>query len=181
MCDGNVAPFFQAGTHRMYRCNLCSHAFVYPTPSNEFLVEFYSIFHTTLDEGGGYELIEDRTQKDFDEKIKIINKYLKKQSPIMLDFGCGKSFFVKALINQGFQAEGIDLSDISVRFANNDLNVPATCGVIDDCGWMKYKFDGVSFWATIEHLSQPIETLKSIGTVIKPGGYLFLDTGIGDD
>ncbi len=181
VCGKQVAPFFQAGAYRMYRCEVCSHAFVYPTPSDQFLIEFYSTFHTALEMGGGYELIEDRTEKDFSSKIHLIKTHLTKPSPVILDFGCGKGFFVKALINEGIQAEGIDLSDTAVRFACNNLNVPAICGLVDDCEWMKDRFDGVSFWATIEHLPRPIETLKSIAAVIKTGGYLFLDTGIGDD
>lgn len=131
--------------------------------------------------GGGYELIEDRTAKDFNSKIRLIKTHLSKPNPVVLDFGCGKGFFVRALINEGIRAEGIDLSDTAVRFARNELDVPAMCGLVDDYEWMKSKFDGVCFWATIEHLSRPIETLKSIASVIKPGGFLFLDTGIGDD
>lgn len=181
VCSEQVTPLFQAGTYRMFRCKTCSHAFVYPTPSDQFLVEFYSTFHTALDKGGGYELIEDRTEKDFNAKIQLIKTHLTKPNPIVLDFGCGKGFFVKALLNEGIQAEGIDLSDTAVNFACNALNVPATCGLVNDCEWMKNRFDGVSFWATVEHLSRPIEILKSIATVTKPGGYLFLDTGIGDD
>lgn len=181
VCDGHVVPVYQAGTYRMFRCKVCSHAFVYPAPSDQFLMEFYSTFHTTLERGGGYELVEDRTERDFGKKINIIKKHFKEINPTILDFGCGKGFFVKALINQGIYAEGIDLSDTAVKFARDKLNVRAECGTVNDFEWMKNKFDGVSFWATIEHLSKPIETLKSIAGVIKTGGYLFLDTGVGDD
>ena len=40
-------------------------------------------------------------------------------------------------------------------------------------------FDVVTFWATIEHLPDPGAMLRHIFDILKPGGRLFLDTGIG--
>ena len=41
-------------------------------------------------------------------------------------------------------------------------------------------FDVITFWATIEHIPNPLGTLKAIHKLLKPGGHLFLDTGLGD-
>ncbi|HRJ49239.1 MAG TPA: class I SAM-dependent methyltransferase, partial [Phycisphaerales bacterium] len=42
-------------------------------------------------------------------------------------------------------------------------------------------FDVATFWATIEHLPDPVGMLRDIHDMLRPGGVLLLDTGIGDD
>lgn len=42
-------------------------------------------------------------------------------------------------------------------------------------------FDVVTLWATIEHLPDPRRMILDIVSVLKPGGLLVLDTGIGAD
>jgi SAM-dependent methyltransferase len=42
-------------------------------------------------------------------------------------------------------------------------------------------FDVVTFWATIEHLPDPVGILRHIRDVLDPDGRLFLDTGVGAD
>jgi SAM-dependent methyltransferase len=41
-------------------------------------------------------------------------------------------------------------------------------------------FDVATLWATIEHLPNPLATLRAVYGLLKPGGHLFLDTGLGD-
>lgn len=181
ICGSNSHPAFYAGDHRMFRCGACGVAFVYPLPSSEYLEAFYSRFHLALDAGGGYETTEARMSADFPAKLDKIRAHLRGASARMLDVGCGKGFFVKAAGDAGFCAEGIDLSDTAVAFARDALGVRAACGRIEEGSATLGKFDAVTFWATIEHLPDPEGTLRAIHAVLKPGGLLFLDTGIGND
>lgn len=181
ICACDSRPIFYAGDNRMFRCNNCALAFVHPIPPDEYLTNFYSRFHAHLEEGGGYEMTESRVSADFPAKIRMIQEESREKKIRLLDVGCGKGFFVKACLDVGIEAEGIDLSDTAIRFATEVLSVKATCGKIEDAAHSLGQFDVVTFWATIEHLAKPIETLRAINSVLKPGGVLFLDTGVGDD
>jgi SAM-dependent methyltransferase len=165
----------------MFRCTGCALAFVSPQPSNEYLARFYSTFHETLDAGGGYELAEDRMQADFPAKIARLIALHGSQSLRVLDVGCGKGFFVKACCERGIDATGLDLSDTAIEHAVQALHVRAICGRLDEQAPGLGEFDAVTFWATIEHVPDPVATMQNIHKVLKPGGLLLLDTGIGDD
>lgn len=181
VCGHTALPLFYAGDQRMFRCSDCHLAFVYPTPSDAFLSDFYSRFHRMLEEGGGYEMREDRMSADFPAKLAKIGRYAALSDIELLDVGCGKGFFVKACAERQITAKGIDLSDTAVAYARQTLGVSAFQGRIEDCARELGPFDVVTCWATIEHLPDPARTLKSIYSVLKPGGLLFLDTGIGFD
>src|SRR5690349_9039349 len=115
LCSGKSAPAFASAEHRMYRCTVCGTAFVWPQPTPEYLEAFYSRFHLTLDEGGGYEQMESRMQSDFPAKVAMAkgasNGIAK---PRLLDVGCGKGFYVRAASDAGLDATGIDLSDTAI-------------------------------------------------------------------
>ena len=181
ICKSVSLPHFYAGEHRMFQCNRCFLAFVDPMPSKQYLDDFYSRFHMELCEGGGYELIEDRMNADFLAKIAKVRLALPDKDSRLLDVGCGKGFFVKACLDSGIQASEIDLSDTAIEFAKTELGLDAIQGKIEDLYESIGTYDAVTLWATIEHLRDPVETLSAIKKVLKPGGLLFLDTGIGND
>lgn len=184
ICNGESSPAFYAAEHRMYRCTNCYLSFVYPLPAEGYLKKFYSHFHKTIDKGGGYEFFEDRMKADIPAKIKLIKSALPRQSKSiirLLDVGCGKGYFVSSCSASGLQAEGIDLSDTAIEYATKNLGVQAMHGRIEDLYTQIGPYDVVTLWATIEHLVDPLATLSAIKKVLKPGGLLFLDTGIGND
>ncbi|MCP4975164.1 MAG: class I SAM-dependent methyltransferase [Maribacter sp.] len=146
------------------------------------LKEFYSQFHKDQSAGGYYDEVEDRMQSDFPQKIRSIQFHLGHNKFSLLDVGCGKGYFVKACRDFGISATGIDRSDTGIRFASEQLGLNLTCGDLHSHkDTLSEQYDVVTFWATIEHLSDPEQMLEDIMTVLKPGGYVFLDTGIGND
>lgn len=52
---------------------------------------------------------------------------------------------------------------------------------VEDLAQSLGKFDVVTFWATVEHVRDPIQTLKTIRALLVNGGCVLLDTGIADD
>jgi SAM-dependent methyltransferase len=126
-----------------------------------------------------YDEFEDRMQADFPAKVRTILRATKPAR--LLDVGCGKGYFVRACVDAGINAEGIDLSQSGVRFAREELGVACNHGDLREMKGSLGQFDVVTFWATIEHLPDPIGILRCIGDVLAPYGRLYLDTGIGDD
>lgn len=181
LCAAGSHPAFMAGEHRLYRCDACRTAFVHPQPTPEALRQFYDTYHLHDAAGGMYDVIEDRMQADFPAKVARVMRDTGGRPGRLLDVGCGKGFFVKACVDAGLDAQGCDLSETGTAYAREKLGVRATAGLLAEVGPRLGAFDTVTFWATIEHLPDPVATLKDIRAVLKPGGRLFLDTGIGDD
>jgi len=184
LCAGPSDPCFVAGNFYFYRCRQCGTAYVDPLPSDAFLAEYYSTYHLDDAAGGVYDQIESRMQSDFPAKLDLVRRYTSStngSSTRILDVGCGKVFFVKAAVDGGLDAEGCDLSSSGVSYAVDVLGVKAHLGPLEALKARGDQFDAVTFWATIEHLPNPMDMLRDIYDVLKPGGMLFLDTGIGDD
>jgi SAM-dependent methyltransferase len=165
----------------MYRCAACRAAFVHPMPDPHTLKRFYDDFHKSTSAGGCYDDFEDRMRDDFPAKVSLIAPPGNPTVGRLLDVGCGKGFFVKACADRGIDAQGVDLSETGVAYARDILKVTALHGSLHDLKADLGKFDVVTFWATIEHLSDPIGMLRDIADVMKPAARLFCDTGIGDD
>ncbi|MBC7835579.1 MAG: class I SAM-dependent methyltransferase [Phycisphaerales bacterium] len=188
ICETESEPAFWAGGYRMYRCRGCGASFVHPVPSDAALQELYASFHLSDDEGGQYEEMENRMIADFPAKVAMVKRgmagnagFTDSRKIRLLDVGCGKGYFVKACRDAGIEAEGVDLSSSGVAFAREKLGVPARQGALADLKDDLGEFDVVTFWATIEHLADPVGMLRDIAEVLKPGGRLLLDTGVGDD
>lgn len=183
ICAAGADPCYTAGHFRLYRCSGCRTAYVDPVPSDEFLTDYYSNYHLSSEEGGSYDDVESRMQADFPAKIQLVKQYAGKNAPRLMDVGCGKGYFVRAAKDAGIDAEGCDLSDSGVKHAVEKLGVKAYAGHI---GALKHQvglgsYDVATFWATIEHLPDPIGLMRDVCDILKPGGLFLLDTGIGDD
>jgi SAM-dependent methyltransferase len=164
----------------MYRCADCKTAFVHPVPSKSELDEFYDRFHRRADEGGWYDDAESRAALDFPAKVDTIARLIRRPARV-LDVGCGKGGFVRACLDRDVDAEGIDISRSAVDYAQHATGVPAAVGDLSGEHFLGCKYNCVTLWATIEHLASPQRMLKGIRGALKEGGYLVLDTGIGDD
>jgi hypothetical protein len=149
ICGGAGRADFQAGEHRMYRCQGCRAVFVHPMPSEEYLARFYATFHRDAQQGGWYDEFDSRTQVDFPAKIMLVRKFTQGRPGRLLDIGCGKGFFVKRCVENGIDAEGVDLSESGVAYAVNTLKVKATCGQFASVRGELGLFDTVTFWAAI--------------------------------
>jgi len=183
ICAGAVRPSVVHGGYTYYDCVSCGTSQLLPQPSAEDLARYYHKFHLAAVAGGVYEEFESRVQADFIAKCKHIRKHIpRERSPQkLLDVGCGKGFFLREAEAQGFVAEGIDLSSTAVEYAIRELGVRVRQGSIDtlrEPAWER-SFDAVTSWATLEHVPDPLLVLKGIRRVLKPGAYLFLDTGLG--
>lgn len=165
----------------MYACETCRTAFCWPQPADDELEAFYHRFHASDEEGGRYDEVEPRMQEDFPAKLDLVKRTTFANPGRILDIGCGKGFFARACLDVGFDIEGIDVSGAAVRYAREQLGIRTHHGTIDAMKNTLGVFDTVTLWATIEHLPRPWETLSAVSTVLRPGGYLFVDTGRGGD
>lgn len=182
VCGGECEKHVWSGRHIYWRCLDCFTSQVIPRPSDSDLSNFYDSFHLTEPEGGIYHEVEDRMRVEFPAKVDLLLRHGGHPNSHLLDVGCGKGFFVKAATEANICAEGIDISASGVAYAVNVLGVIATAGRLEDYAHREWnqKFDIVTFWATIEHLPDPLVMLQAIFDCLKPGGILLCDTCLGN-
>lgn len=107
-------------------------------------------------------------EKYFRKKITDIKKLCK--GGRLLDVGCAYGTLIKEANNQGFMAEGIDISGFAVKQCRKK-NLKAFAGVITDVKKYNY-YDIVTAFEVVEHERDPLLTVKTAKQLLKPDGLL---------
>jgi len=150
------------------QCSDCSFLYVNPQPTSEELAKLYSEDYY----GERGESVEDSLRYRFPvfrRGVRIIAELSKPGR--VLDIGCGAGGFLELAKREGWEAFGVDPSDIAVNFARGKgLNV--ICGTLQTAGYAPGSFDVVTMWDVLEHLADPRRAIEEAHAVLKIGGFL---------
>jgi len=93
----------------------------------------------------------------------------------LLDVGCGSGKFLMRAKEAGWDVTGVDPDPKAVDAARmRGLDVYR--GNIDVVSEMQESFDRITLSHVIEHVHDPIKMLQSCNNLLKPGGWLWIDT-----
>jgi len=126
--------------------------------------------------------IESQLQANLDKfknQAAIVAKYTSPAGARILDIGCGGGLFLSLLKAEGAQVAGIELSDSRACYAQTKHGLEIFKIPIESGFWQQdraNRFDAVTLWDVIEHVNYPFQTLLCATSVLKPGGYLLIDT-----
>ncbi len=94
-----------------------------------------------------------------------------------LDLGCGNGKTISTLIDSGYNVTGVDFSHVAVeqcreRFKDSRFVVSSIC----ELPFQDESFDYVTAVHVLEHLDDDslAKTVKGIGRVLRPSGYVFI-------
>lgn len=101
-----------------------------------------------------------------------------RQSPRLLDVGCGTGGFLKFASANGFRAFGFDASSAQAQHAQSlfpevrhATSIPDYLEIINQRG---LKFDCITLWDVFEHIRNPVPFLQQLAGALEPGGHLFI-------
>ncbi len=165
---------------KVVQCRCCGLQLVNPIPNKEYLDQLY---RQDGEEHPYYQnYIRERTDrkksynKQYHRRLKLIEKYSKGKGKL-LDIGCGGGFFLKAAEERGWDPHGIDIVPDFVEFARNELQLKNVhCRSLEQSNYEKHYFDVIVLWDLIEHLPRPADFLKTINSILRPGGILVIWT-----
>lgn len=165
---------------RVLRCPTCGLSYVTPRVPESHLHLIYQTdyFKSTNAADFGYaDYTRDRAgyEKTFRMKADMVMGY--KSSGRCLEIGSAAGFFLKAMQEKGFEVTGVEVSSYVVEFARKELGLERVHNcMLKDAPLDVGAYDVVAMWDVIEHVSDPIEELRRIRKLIKPDGFLFLQT-----
>ena len=159
-------------------CNECGLIQTYPAVSREFHKQFYSYYYRPL-----YLKSEVVNYKDVikeqDDKAKkyldyFINNGLSKKIADLsiIEIGCSSGGTISALKTAAKSVQGCDLDVEAIKFAQDNFRLNVEVGM-----YPSSLPDGPKLFILshiLEHVFNPLETLKKIRLLMNTGDYLFI-------
>jgi len=102
-----------------------------------------------------------------------INPIPPMKSGRMLEIGCGTGSYLHSMALKGWQVHGIEVSPLAGEIARSHGH-PVDIRNIESVPNPQEPFDLIVGWHVLEHLHQPVGTLKRMREWIKPTGSLVL-------
>jgi 2-polyprenyl-3-methyl-5-hydroxy-6-metoxy-1,4-benzoquinol methylase len=171
------------GSFPLYRCGNCRCIFQSPLPVDAQLAGFYP---------DDYWWSGQRPQRGLARQIQHLERIYRefvirdhtrfllrcaRGTPsgrgTLLDIGCGSGSFLSAAARVGFTCFGMDRSAHAVEAASK-AGIEVRQGDIGSGTWGDRRFDFVSLFHVLEHLTDPRSALISVEKFLAPGGSLII-------
>lgn len=155
---------------RILRCNGCSLAFKEARQSDGYLASLYR----ELD-GSVYESESQGRLRTARRHLKIVERFSSRGK--LLDVGCASGLFLKCASDAGWNACGIEPAAALARNAQQllDNGGRVICASLQEADLAPASLDAITLWDVLEHVNDPISTLRRCLILLRPGGYLFLN------
>jgi SAM-dependent methyltransferase len=156
----------------VWRCEACTHKFVAPVPDPSQLAAIYA--------AGYYEGSTRPTGfQDYaglhDARIRMFNRHLDLIARAggagrLLDVGCANGDFLVQARQRGWEVLGVDPS--AARTQAIAAGVPLVGTTLGDAEVPERTLDVITFWDVLEHVTDPVEDLRSARRLLKLGGLV---------
>ncbi|MEI6288247.1 MAG: class I SAM-dependent methyltransferase [bacterium] len=102
-----------------------------------------------------------------------LNKFVRGQKLKVLDVGCGTGAILQLLEDQGYDATGIDFSEIAVDYCQ-DKKLNVLKGSAEKLIFSDSTFDVIVAMDLLEHLKNDLVAVEEFRRVLKPGGLAII-------
>ena len=118
----------------------------------------------------------------FDKYLSYADNYLRIRrigERRLLDIGCGVGWFLNYAQKRGYQVRGVESSTPEAVFAQRRFGVDVYTGVVETIPYPDGYFQVVTLNDVLEHLTDPVGTLKVVRSKLQPGGLVMLRSANG--
>jgi SAM-dependent methyltransferase len=157
--------------HAIVQCQQCGLIYTNPRIDSPGIIESYQAVEDPL-------YLEEREGRvlTFEHHLKPLERLTgPPDGRPLLDVGCYTGVFVEIADNHGWDAWGVEPSHWAVEQAvAQGLHVVQ--GTLDTADLPEAHFDVVTMWDVIEHLPDPLGTLRHSHRLLKQGGLVVVHT-----
>ena len=97
---------------------------------------------------------------------------LHRRAGSVLDIGCGRGHFLRALRRRGWSCIGTELTETAARHARESLSLDVRIGPFDGALFPDAAFDAIYLWHVLEHIPSTSRTLAEVRRMLRPQGML---------
>lgn len=163
--------------HPIYvqRCKECDLIYFSPRPNQEFIDSIYQddYFNTYVPDYSAAEIIEGRRYAE-ERRLKLICQHVQ-QRRRLIEVGSGFGAQLEVAARMFDEVIGIEPNPRAVEHARN-LGYEVFEEGVDALDFSDRLADVIVMYAVIEHLPDPLATLKRLRSWLAPGGILAVQT-----
>ena len=170
-CEVVESVYMIPGTKwgRHVKCRNCHLIYVNPIEKASKIEEDYSKLHSN-----DSSIVRISRLGAAKSQLKLIDEYADGAS--LLDIGCGEGFFLFTASKAGFAARGVELSHSAAEYARREFNLDVETAQLEELQLPENGFDVITLWQVLEHVPYPLELLREVHRILKPGGLLVVET-----
>lgn len=159
-------------------CASCGMKYLNPIPQKNERFSIYSKFYfqreTAPNDVSGYRsYIEDQYIHNY--YFSKILKKIKMTRGHLLEIGCATGFFLNVARSKGFKVEGIEISKFAAEYAQKKFGLKVWQREFKDFT-TDQRYDLIVLFQTIEHLDDPLGTMKHAYELLKKGSTVVITT-----
>jgi len=94
----------------------------------------------------------------------------------LVDVGCGVGFFPKVAQGNGWECTGVEISEYACNYGRDNFRLNIYQNDLIDCKFSDKSFKVITFWDTLEHLADPVRTLREVNRILVNDGLLVIKT-----
>lgn len=174
-CPGQATvPYKNENGYQAVACTQCGLVYVTPRPTIEEMKQLYEGQETKIDLYGHLRR-RDLKCVQAKESLRWIRRYCR--SGTLLEVGSAAGYFLWEAKKAGFVVQGVDITHQFVEFSTRVLGVPAFEGTMREAPFEHESFDVIYLRNVLSHLAHPLDEFRRLRTLLKPGGYVVLETG----
>jgi hypothetical protein len=163
----------QVGEYSIFRCSACDFEFVSPVPGADAIAEVYAEGYFR-GAGHGYadyfEAERASNRRKAEQRLDRLTELGLEPGAKLLDLGCADGTFVQAALARGFDAFGIEVSSEAVAALPAEIRSRVSSSL--DATSPAQSFDAITLWDVLEHLPEPLETLRTALSRAVPGAHV---------
>ncbi len=165
---------------RLVQCNGCGMVFVNPQPTAETLAAGYNVQDSQLADliGGRQDKVDfyrtwfsERDQRRWQAVLRKLERIGGRGR--LLEYGCGPAIVGQLAADAGWQVDAIDVGEW-IRELQPERTFPLHVGTLDDMDWPECHFSVVYAQDVLEHLARPLDELRKLARLLRPGGVIYV-------
>ncbi len=155
------------GEFRLVQCQQCGLYFLETRPNGKELELYYPDNYLAFQK---INSDESKFQK-IDKSFAITKKYFAVMDKVrfpgrILDVGCATGLLLRRFKEKGWEAFGVETSEIASKYANETLGLSVRNVDLLESNFEDNFFDVVTYWDVLEHLKDPLSSITETKRIL---------------
>jgi SAM-dependent methyltransferase len=181
ICGGRLQsiarPFYTGRPlegERIARCTTCGTGQVTPMPAPAELARLYTRdYYEDFGAGPGIAGGRDEVRPYLTQRLTHLTREHGRGR--LLDLGCGIGLFVAHARDQGWDAVGVEPSAWAAAEGRRRFGIEIHNSALEEAPLAEGSFDVVHANHVLEHVADPVATLRTAARLLRPGGQVVME------